>query len=91
MMDVLAIQAEDDTSTTTGSIQTTPHVYFADKATQTDFPPFSDNDIAGDNTKTNFTLVDQHGKYFCMCFLFCLALYPGKKPIQNLFSKMNFY
>ena len=46
---------EHDTSTT-GSLHS------ADKATQTDFPPFS-------------------GKYFCMCFLFCLILYPGKMAI----------
>ena len=49
-----SIHTQTEDNATESSIQTPPKIHFADKATQTDLPPFGINDIKGDNNKTKF-------------------------------------
>ena len=61
-------QPEDDTATS--SAQISPTKNFADKATQTDFPPFGVDEIDGNNDKIKFYTGLPSWEVFCMYFLF---------------------
>ena len=58
-----SIHAQTEDNTTESSIQTPPKIHFADKATQTDLPPFGTCDIKGNNNKTKFTQDYHLGKF----------------------------
>jgi len=61
-------QPEDDTATS--SAQMSPIKNFADKATQTDFPPFGIVEIEGNSDKTKFYTGLPSWEVFFMYFLF---------------------